>query len=235
MSEKELQHQIKRVREMLSERPLGLQRHVDRVLEEAFRISEVWNVSRSRIELAVVGHDLFRATSPEEQIRFAEESGITIEDEVRENPILLHGPLAADLLSKTLSVTDDEVLVAIREHTAGYSEMSLLAKILVIADKVESLKRRRVPALQAIRHLASRDLDVALLCWADWRWVKERQSGWRSFQSHWEVRLKWVSEHHKDIAMPGHSSSIEFEKVAKNFPTVSLPIQSLQSQVRDQE
>ena len=235
MSEQELQNQITRVREMLCERPLGLQRHVDRVLEEAFQISEVWNVSRSRVELAVVGHDLFRATPPEEQIRFAEESGLTIEDEIRENPILLHGPLAADLLSKTLSVTDDEVLVAIREHTVGYSKMSLIAKILVIADKVEPLKRRRVPALQAIRHLARRDLDVALLCWADWKWVKERQLGWRSFQSHWEVRLKWVSEHHKDIAMPGLSSSIEFEKVAKKFPEIALPIQSLQSQVRDQE
>ena len=235
MSEKELQHQIKRVREMLRERPLGLQRHVERVLEEAFRLSDVWNVSRSRIELAVVGHDLFRATLPEEQIRFAEEAGITIEDEIRENPILLHGPLAADLLSKTLSVTDDEVLVAIREHTAGYSEMSLLAKILVIADKVESVKRRRVPSLQAIRYLARRDLDVALLCWADWRWVKERQSGWRSFQAHWEVRVNWISEHHNNIAMPRLSSSIEFEVTAENFPAVTLPIQSLQSQVQVQE
>ncbi len=125
------------------------------------------------------------------------------------------------------------MLVAIREHTAGYSEMSLLAKILVIADKVESVKRRRVPALQAIRHLARRDLDVALLCWADWRWVKERQSGWRSFQSHWEVRVNWVSEHHKDIAMLRLSSSIEFEKTAENFPAATLPIQSLQSQVQE--
>tara|TARA_B110000014_G_C19895807_1_gene463434 strand:- start:21 stop:728 length:708 start_codon:yes stop_codon:yes gene_type:complete len=235
MGAREINRQIAAVRELLSERPQGLQAHVERVLEEAFSLAKVWDVSKERIELAVIGHDLFRAVAPEEQIRFAEEAGLKIQDEFREYPILLHGPLAANLLSTAVGVKDDEVLVAIREHTSGYSEMSLLAKILVISDKVESVKRRDNFALEAIRHLADRDLDMALLCWADWKWVKERQSGWQSTQSHWVVRFQWVTEHHKDIAMPKLSSFTSFERVAKNFPAVTLPIQSQQSQVQVQE
>tara|TARA_B100000029_G_scaffold502115_1_gene576807 strand:- start:1996 stop:2703 length:708 start_codon:yes stop_codon:yes gene_type:complete len=235
MAAQEIDRQIANVRELLSERPQGLQEHVGRVLEEAFSLAKVWDVSKERIELAVIGHDLFRAVAPEEQIRFAEEAGLKIQDEFRENPILLHGPLAANLLATGVGVTDSEVLIAIKEHTSGYSEMSLLAKILVISDKVELVKRRDVFALKAIRYLAARDLDMALLCWADWKWVKERQSGWPSIQSHWEVRFQWMTEHHKDIAMPKLSSFAAFERAAKNFPAVSLPIQSQQVQVQAQE
>jgi hypothetical protein len=56
--------------------------------------------------------------------------------------------------------------------------------------------------MKEIRRLAWRDLDLALLCWADWKWLEEREHGWLSHPTHWEARSRWVAEHHNDVALP---------------------------------
>ena len=144
-----IDRQIAAVREELQERPTGLVGHVERVLAEAVPLARVWQVDEARIELAVWGHDLFRSESPEEQLRLGREAGVDIDPDAAAYPILLHGPIAAAVLRERFGVTDNEALAAVRDHTAGLDEMSLLAKILLIADKVEPNKRRRAPALGA--------------------------------------------------------------------------------------
>ena len=60
-----------------------------------------------------------------------------------------------------------------------------------------------------IRKLARRDLDLALLCWADWKWVEERTHGWSSHPQHWAARRSWVGEHHAEIGLPKRSEEGE--------------------------
>jgi HD superfamily phosphohydrolase YqeK len=84
--------------------------------------------------------------------------------------------------------------------------MSLIAKVILIADKVEARKRKRTPVMAEIRKLARRDLDAALLCWADWKWLEERTNQWNSHPTHWRARQQWVREHHIDAALPARSA-----------------------------
>ena len=49
------------------------------------------------------------------------------------------------------------------------------------------------------RELARRDLELALLCWADWKWAQERQNGWATHPAHWKARTEWVRAHHLDL------------------------------------
>jgi hypothetical protein len=56
--------------------------------------------------------------------------------------------------------------------------------------------------MRDIRRLARRDLDLALLCWADWKWVEERERGWASHPVHWHARTAWVLAHHEFLALP---------------------------------
>jgi predicted HD superfamily hydrolase involved in NAD metabolism len=198
-----IEKQIRRVRAEMATRPAGLRAHVDRVLVEALRLGSTFDVDRARIELATLGHDLFRAYRPAEQLRLAEEAGLPLSAADRASPIMLHGPIAASVLRERFKVADEEVLAAVRDHTSGSPGMPLLASIILIADKVERRKRKRSPAMAAVRRLARRDLDVALLCWADWKWVEERTRGWDSYPGHWEARLAWVAAHHAEIALPG--------------------------------
>ena len=207
--------QIAVVREELLKRPSGLVRHVRRVLDEAVPLARSWVADEERVELAVWGHDLFRSESPEGQIRLATEVGVEIDADSRDYPILLHGPIAAVVLRERFGITDHEALMAVRDHTSGLAQMSLLAKILLISDKIEKKKRRGVPELADIRRLARRDLDTAILCWADWRWSVEARERYRTQASHWRARRHWVEEHHRDIGMPERVTGSSFAAAAR--------------------
>jgi predicted HD superfamily hydrolase involved in NAD metabolism len=190
--------QIARVRAELETRPERLIRHVQRVVVEALDLAARWDVDPERTELAVWGHDLFRAHAPEELLRLSHEAGLPMVPEDERSPVTLHGPLAAVVMRERFAVSDDEALAGVRDHTLGRPEMPMIAKIVLLADKFEERKRRRTPVMKEIRRLARRDLDLALLCWADWKWVEERTHGWESHPVHWTTREAWVRSHHED-------------------------------------
>ena len=75
---------------------------------------------------------------------------------------MLHAKLGAYLAEKKYDVTEAEVLSAIRWHTTGKPGMSLLEKIIYIADYIEP-RRDKAPHLKAVRQMAFQDLDRALL------------------------------------------------------------------------
>lgn len=206
--------QIETIRAACHDRPAGLVRHVERVAAEAVDLAKRWGADPERATLAAWGHDLFRALAPEKQLQLAREVGVPVSAWDEAQPVLLHGPNAAIVLRERFFVSDDEALSAVRDHTLGAAEMPLLAKIILLADKVEPRKRRRTPVMREIRRLARRDLDLALLCWADWKWVEERTHGWDSHPSHWAARQHWVAEHHAEIGLPGRTFD---EPVATNI------------------
>ena len=191
----DISRQIATVRDELLLRPAGLVRHIERVLVEALDLARRWDLDPARAELAVWGHDLFRAHPPTEQLQLARECGLPVDPVDELDPVLLHGPIAAAVLRERFAVADEEALAAVRDHTLGSSEMPIIAKVILIADKVERRKRKRTPVMRDIRRLARRDLDLALLCWADWKWVEERTRGWPSHPVHWRARVTWVGEH----------------------------------------
>ena len=190
-----IRSQIVSIQAEFESRPEGLLRHVERVLVEAFDLADRYDLDRERVELATWGHDLFRSFPPGEQLRLAGEAGLPIELADRADPVLLHGPLAAATLREHFAVTDDEALAAVRDHTLGGPAMPILAKVILLADKFEKRKRDRTPLMKEIRRLAWRDLDTALLCWADWKWLQEREHRWMSHPTHWAARQEWVSAH----------------------------------------
>lgn len=204
--------QLAAIQDEMRSRPDGLQEHSRLVALEAVELAGYWDVDPARVELASWAHDLFRHLSPDEQIRQAREVGIhpTADDCV--DPIVLHGPSAAIVARERFGVRDEDALEAIAVHTLGVPHMTQVAKILLIADKVEPRKRKRRPVMGEIRKLARRDLDTALLCWADWSWVEARTHGWSSHPGHWTARVQWVEAHHVETAGPRRVSDAEYER-----------------------
>lgn len=200
-----IESQTAALKQAFADRPEGLRRHVERVESEALGLAARWDVDPARTSLATWGHDLFRSFGPAEQLQLAREVGVPIGPEEEAEPVLLHGPTAAVVLRERFGVTDDDALAAVRDHTLGAPEMPILAKVILIADKVEERKRKRTPIMAEIRRLARRDLDLALLCWADWKWVEERAHGWNSHPSHWAARQRWALEHHNEIGLPART------------------------------
>ena len=61
-------------------------------------------------------------------------------------PALIHAKLGAYLAENEYGIKDREVLDAITYHTTGRPEMTMLEKILYIADYIEP-NRREIPGL----------------------------------------------------------------------------------------
>ncbi|MHC5249472.1 bis(5'-nucleosyl)-tetraphosphatase (symmetrical) YqeK [Enterococcus sp. LJL90] len=71
-----------------------------------------------------------------------------------------HGVIGADFVERELKITDQAVLQAIRLHTTGAAQMTLLDKILYVADYIEP--GRDFPGVEEARKLAEVDLDAAV-------------------------------------------------------------------------
>jgi predicted HD superfamily hydrolase involved in NAD metabolism len=159
--------------------PRGLAEHIERVVAEADRLATGFKeLDREQVELAAWGHDIARALSPRELLARARRFGLEISPIEEEAPILLHGPVGAEILRREHGIDDPEVLAAARFHSTGRAGMSLLEKVIFVADKIELGKVRAKPALARVRDLADRDLDAAILEYLEQMLVVAREEGW---------------------------------------------------------
>lgn len=73
----------------------------------------------------------------------------------------LHGHTAAAVLKEKGYITDEDVLSAIRWHTTGRENMTLLEKIIYLADYIEP--NRDFDGVEKLRRLSFEDIDKAVL------------------------------------------------------------------------
>lgn len=115
-----------------------------------------------RAMLAGLMHDCAKCMPNAKKLKVAEKNHLEITELERNNPFMLHAKLGALLAKKKYDIDDMEVLDAIRWHTTGRPNMTLLDKIVYVADYIEP-KRDKAPNLPEIRQMAFMDLDRALL------------------------------------------------------------------------
>jgi predicted HD superfamily hydrolase involved in NAD metabolism len=100
---------------------------------------------------------------PKELIRRATQLGLTIGPVERQVPILLHGPVGAELLRREEGLDDPAVYRAIYWHSTAHPSLDDLGKAVFLADKLDPQKLARYPYLPQLHPLALEDLDRALL------------------------------------------------------------------------
>ena len=114
-----------------------------------------------RAMLAGLMHDCAKCIPNAKKLKLAEKNGLEITELERNNPFMLHAKVGAMLAKVKYDIDDEEVLGAIRWHTTGKPEMTLLEKIVYIADYIEPL-RDKAPNLPKIRKMAFQDLDETM-------------------------------------------------------------------------
>ncbi|MCR5785060.1 MAG: bis(5'-nucleosyl)-tetraphosphatase (symmetrical) YqeK [Eubacterium sp.] len=107
-------------------------------------------------------HDCAKHLSAEESISLILNAGLEVTEYERQNPQLLHAKAGYVLAQTEYNVEDEEVLHAILVHTTGCVGMSLLDKIIFIADFIEPARYVQ-PHLKELRKLAFTDIDECLL------------------------------------------------------------------------
>lgn len=114
-------------------------------------------------QVAGILHDCAKCLPDEKRLKICEKHGIQVSDVERRNPFLLHAKVGAYLAEEKYEIRNKpEILDAILYHTTGREGMSLLEKIIFVADYIEP-GRRHAPNLQEVRRLAFEDLDAAVL------------------------------------------------------------------------
>lgn len=112
--------------------------------------------------LAGLLHDCAKCMPNAKKLKMAEKHHLEISSLERKNPFMLHAKLGAFLAKKKYDIEDEEILNAIRWHTTGRPDMTLLDKIVYVSDYIEP-RRDKAPNLPKIRQLAFMDLDQALI------------------------------------------------------------------------
>lgn len=106
-------------------------------------------------------HDCAKCIPGNKKIKMCEKNHLEVSDVERKNPSLLHAKLGAYIAAKKYHVKDEEILRAIESHTTGRPGMSLLEKIVYIADYIEP-KRPDLPNMAKVRLWAFKDIDESL-------------------------------------------------------------------------
>lgn len=113
-----------------------------------------------KAHLAGLLHDCAKGLSVGDLFAAAKKSGMEISETERDNPELLHAKAGMTVAKDKYGIDDEEILGAICYHTTGKPEMTLLEKIVFIADYIEP-NRTGIPSLDRIRAVAFNDIDVA--------------------------------------------------------------------------
>jgi predicted HD superfamily hydrolase involved in NAD metabolism len=135
--------------------------HTMKVEKEAVRLAKHWGADQQKAAVAGLLHDASRYMTPAQMLAEAEESGIRIDELERQQPKLLHARLSRMIAETKFGINDTEVLHAIECHTLGVPKMSLLDKIVYIADHIEPGRSHK--GVDGIRKLAYEEIDEAVL------------------------------------------------------------------------
>lgn len=151
----ELQKQLK---EALNE---SRYQHTIGVMYTAGALAMAYGYDIDKAMLAGLLHDCAKCMTHEERIDLCNQYGVEIRPSEYEIRSLLHAKAGAILAKERYGIEDEEVLHAIAIHTTGMPDMSLLDKIVYIADYIEP-NRRRDPDVEYVRRLAFRNLDECM-------------------------------------------------------------------------
>ncbi|QOX62721.1 HD domain-containing protein [Anoxybacterium hadale] len=133
--------------------------HTYAVAEEAVKLARRYGEDVEKAELAALFHDFFRGISVEELNGYVKAFGLN--HVYLNNNNLAHGKIAAIVMERDYHITDQDIINAVSFHTTGRAEMSLLEKIVYLADAIEP--NRAYPGVNELRDLATKDLDKACL------------------------------------------------------------------------
>lgn len=131
--------------------------HTLGVCEIALELAELNGVSKEKAEIAALAHDVAKNLSKEEMMKIIKDNNIILSNVAKENMNLWHSIIAPIVAEEKLGITDEDILDAVRWHTTGKEDMSVLTKIIYIADMIEP--GRSFPGLEDIRKETFEDLD----------------------------------------------------------------------------
>lgn len=145
------------IEENLSEKRLC---HCFGVQKEAEKLAKIYGADLKKVSFAALAHDMAKEISYSDALKYLKKHK---KEEILKNynSFLIHGPMAAFMLECDFGVSDEEVLNAVFYHTTGRENMSLVEKIIYIADFTE--EGRSFPEAEKAREISYKSLEDAII------------------------------------------------------------------------
>lgn len=138
--------------------------HTLGVMQSSVKLAERYGADPDRAETAAILHDVAKYWPVERMKQIIEQNGLSLEL-LKYDKQLWHAEVGAFVAEHEYGITDDEVLGAIRFHTSGREGMTLLEKIVCLADYIEP--GRDFPGVDEIRRLSEVSLEEGLIAGLD--------------------------------------------------------------------
>lgn len=148
--------------------------HIMGTEEEAVRLAEHWGADPELARRAAILHDCTKYLELDEQLALCARYGVEL-DELEQRAVkLLHSKTGA-CIAKHVFGEDEQVYRAIFYHTTGKADMSLMEKVIYLADYIEPT--RNFDGVEPLRALAYENIDKALLMGMDMTIKEMEQRG----------------------------------------------------------
>ncbi|WP_343337866.1 hypothetical protein TPELB_32030 [Terrisporobacter petrolearius] len=149
----------KTLKGMLPERRL---KHSLNVSKCAVKLSEIYKCDKEKAEIAGLVHDCAKYFTDEQIEDSIKRFNVELDPLEVNNIALSHSVIGSYVAVDIFNIKDEEIINAIKYHTTGKENMSLLEKIIYIADLIE--EDRNFPRVEELRELTySGKLEEALL------------------------------------------------------------------------
>lgn len=168
--------------------------HVIGCSDTAAALAEHYGASVDSARRAGILHDITKALNGAEQLQLCEKYAIILDDFEREHPKLLHAKSGA-VMAREVFGEPEEVCSAIQWHTTGRDHMSLLEKIIYLADYMEP--NRKMDGIDELRRLTWSNLDEALMMGLEMTMSYVRSQGAR-VDPHSAAALRFLKERKQD-------------------------------------
>ncbi|WP_173916078.1 bis(5'-nucleosyl)-tetraphosphatase (symmetrical) YqeK [Halobacillus sp. Marseille-Q1614] len=133
--------------------------HTVRVTDTAVVLAKRYGADMKKAEIAAILHDFAKHKPKELMKKWIETDRRLSKDLLHYHHELWHGPVGALMLESEIGLTDRAVQSAISCHTSGKKNMSLLDKVIFLADYIEP--GRNFEGVEYVRELAEENLDTA--------------------------------------------------------------------------
>ena len=130
------------------------------VATEAKRLAGKWGADPDKAYTAGLLHDIMKNTAPALQLQILKDFDILLDAVEQSSPKLWHAVSGAAFIERVLGVDDEEILTAVRYHTTARAGMSLLERVLYLADFTSA--DRDYNDVDVMRRLVDEDADEAM-------------------------------------------------------------------------
>lgn len=142
-----------------SQMPAKRWEHTLGVMETAVRLAKQYGADPIKADLSAILHDVAKYWPVQKMEQMIIDHGLSTELLVYDKQ-LWHAEVGAFVAKQEYGIEDQEILDAIRYHTSGRVGMTLLDKVVCLADYIEP--GRDFPGVNNIRDLANHSLEEAL-------------------------------------------------------------------------